>query len=276
MTSAPTPPVASPLQLMSRVFAFLATALTVLIAVGLLRGSLPEAIGPLVWGTLSSAVLLAVLRWFLRGDHRSWQAIGLGLDRGSVPRWGGGLLIGLATYAVTLAVSGLLFGPIRVAPGVTPSLSGLVVVLAGILALAAMEELAFRSYPLWVSTEALGRWPAQAFIALAFALLHVAYGWSLTTVAFGVLPSGLLFGMAAIASRGLALPFGIHAGLNLGRWLTSETDGAGPWQLDTTSIDVTMAGRWAHWVGAVIPLLVGILIWWAFARIQDSGRQPND
>ena len=274
MTSAPTPPVASPIQLMSRVFAFLATALTVLIAVGLLRGSLPEAIGPLVWGTLSSVVLLVALRWFLRGDHRSWQAIGLGWERGSAPRFGGGLLVGLATYAATLAVSSMLFGPIRLAPGVTPSLPGLVVVLAGILTLAAMEELAFRSYPLWVSTEALGRWPAQAFIAVAFALLHVAYGWSVPTVVFGVLPSGLLFGMAAVASRGLALPFGIHAGLNLGRWLTSEADGAGPWRLDTTGIDVAMAGRWAHWVGASMPLLVGILIWWALARSHRPDHLP--
>lgn len=276
MTSAPTPPATSPLHLMSRVFAFLATALTVLIAVGLLRGSPPEAIGPLVWGTLSSTVLIGILHWFLRRDHRSWQAIGLGLERRSVLRFGGGLLVGLATYAVTLTVSSMLFGPIRVAAGVTPSVSGLLVVVAGILALAAMEELTFRSYPLWVSTEALGRWPAQAFIALAFALLHIAYGWSVTTVVFGVLPSGLLFGMAAIASRGLALPFGIHAGLNLGRWLTSETDGAGPWQLDTTSIDVAMAGRWAHWVGASIPLLVGILIWWAFARFPLADRRPSD
>ncbi|MDX2120932.1 MAG: type II CAAX endopeptidase family protein [Gemmatimonadota bacterium] len=275
MTLPPTPPGTSPLQLMSRVLAFLAAALTVLIATGLLRDFLPEAMGPLVWGTLSSAVLLTVLQWFLRRDQRSWQAIGLGWERGSAPRFGSGVLVGLATYAATLAVSSMLFGPIRFAPGVTPSFSGLVVVLAGILALAAMEELAFRSYPLWVSTEALGRWPAQVFIAVAFALLHIAYGWSVTTVVFGVLPSGLLFGMAAVASRGLALPFGIHAGLNLGRWLTGEADGAGPWRLNTTSLDVVMAGRWAHWVGASIPLLVGILIWWALARSHRPDQRAT-
>ena len=57
---------------------------------------------------------------------------------------------------------------------------------------------------------------------------------------------------------------------------SGEADGAGPWQLDTTSIDVTMAGRWAHWVGAIIPLLVGILVWWVLARFRPPGapRSP--
>lgn len=39
----------------------------------------------------------------------------------------------------------------------------------------------------------------------------------------------LLFGMAAIATRGLAVPIGIHAAWNIGDWLRGNKEMPGVW-----------------------------------------------
>jgi membrane protease YdiL (CAAX protease family) len=44
-------------------------------------------------------------------------------------------------------------------------------------------------------------------------------------------PAGaLLFGMAALATRGIAVPLGIHAAFNLGQWLMGQKDIPGMWK----------------------------------------------
>ena len=57
------------------------------------------------------------------------------------------------------------------------------------------------------------------------------YGWDLRLVAFGVLPGGVLFGMSAAASGGLALPIGLHAAWNVGDWFLGQKATPGPWRL---------------------------------------------
>ncbi|WP_419190754.1 type II CAAX prenyl endopeptidase Rce1 family protein [Saltatorellus ferox] len=46
----------------------------------------------------------------------------------------------------------------------------------------------------------------------------LAYGWDLQTIVLGVIPGGLLWGMSAIATRGLAVPIGLHAAWNFSSW----------------------------------------------------------
>ncbi len=128
--------------------------------------------------------------------------------------------------------------------------------MLGLAAVTVMEELAFRSYSLWTALRALGFWPAQVLVAVAFSLLHLAYGWPSSTVLLGVFPSGLLFGVAAAVSGGLALPVGLHLGINLGRWATGEGGGAGLWTLDTSALDPARAASVAPYLGAAVPLLL--------------------
>ena len=40
----------------------------------------------------------------------------------------------------------------------------------------------------------------------------------------------LLFGMAALATRGLALPIGLHAAWNFGQWIIGEKESSGLWK----------------------------------------------
>jgi len=89
---------------------------------------------------------------------------------------------------------------------------------ARFLSTSCMEELGFRGYALRRLTGVMGPWPAVCLTAVAFGLSHLSYGWDMRTIALGVVPAGLLWGMSAVATRGLAVPIGLHAAWNFAAW----------------------------------------------------------
>ena len=90
-----------------------------------------------------------------------------------------------------------------------------------------MEELGFRGYALQRLTTTMGTWPAVFLTAVAFGLSHLLYGWDMQTIALGVVPGGLLWGMSAVATRGLAVPIGLHAAWNFAGWTAGSRSEVG-------------------------------------------------
>lgn len=262
----PSPSSQSPFLQISRVLSFWGAAIAIMLGVGFLRGLVPPALGPLAWGLVSSLALFALISLFLRRDRRSLADVGLAWASTSPIRFLAGLGLGVATYATTLLVSSLVLGPIRLGPGAPPSVGAVVLIIMGLAALAVMEELAFRSYAFWTATQTVGLWPAQLLVAVAFSLLHVAYGWPISTVLLGVFPSAILFGMAALVSGGLAFPLGLHLGINLARWMTGQSDGAGFWALDTRGLDPTRAATLAPLLGAIVPVVMALGLFALYRR----------
>lgn len=133
-----------------------------------------------------------------------------------------------------------------------------------------MEELAFRGYPLRRLQAAFGLWPAQALVAVAFAISHVAAGWPWLHALLGTGTGSLLFGMAAIASRGLAPPNGLHAAWNFGEWSMGSKGSPGLWKA------VAEDARSSGMAGAINYLTVmglGPLAFWLWHR-RSIQRQP--
>ena len=250
----------------ARLLSFWAFAFVILVGCSFLKSLVRPAFGTLLWGLTSSALVLALIAVFRRRDRRSWRQSGIRFDSSAGAWLVGGLLLGLATYAAILLCTSLVIGPIRLTPGSPAALAALPLVLAGIAALGLMEELAFRTYAFWTATAALGPRGGQVLVAVAFTLLHLAYGWPWPTLALGVLPSAVLFGAAAYASGGVALPLGVHVGMNFGRWLTGEVDEQGIWRLDLDAADPTRLGTWAPLIGAIVPILVSLGLWWWSVR----------
>jgi membrane protease YdiL (CAAX protease family) len=144
------------------------------------------------------------------------------------------------------------------------------------LVLACMEEIGFRGYALRTLVRSLGMWQAQAIVAVAFGLCHVAYGWSWINILMGVIPSALLFGFAATSSRGLAMPIGVHAGVNFAQWAVSGD--AGIWKLvfsDQLRPRVELLSRV---VGIAVVLLAAFLFWLYQVRRdrEDGGLKVSD
>jgi hypothetical protein len=211
--------------------------------------------------------------WFVmrvmaqRLDQRASPARwGLGYDRRTLLRFVIGLAIGSIMIGAQLANIAL-FGDVAIVRNADFTVALLVPLGLSFLAWAAVEEIAFRSYPLFRLNEALGFWTAQLVVAVVFALYHVAGGIPLVQALLGTVIGSLAFGAAALASRGLALPIGMHAAWNIGEWLVGSKGERfpSPWSLDISA----ESARSAELAGAIgYYTLFGMIVLLCWLRIR--------
>lgn len=214
---------------------FWAVAIALMVGSGMLRGMAPPSLAPLAWGVTSSALLLALSAFALRREGLVAADAGLRFGTGSLPRFAAGVAVGGAMYAVHLLLLVGIAG-VRIGESTARGAAPLLLAALTFLALSVMEEVGFRGWPLRRLERALGRTPALLIGALAFALLHVAYGWPLFGALFGAGAGALVFGTAALVTRGLALPIGMHMAWNLADWSVGGKDTPGPWRLLTENV----------------------------------------
>jgi hypothetical protein len=190
-----------------------------------LPGHWPEV----VIGTIAAFGAFALTAVFVRWEKLRMDDIGATPDVRSPVRlaigFAGGLLLVAAWALIEVAAGQMRW--VR-APG--PELTSGAIVLIGYLALSCREELAFHGYPLRRLQSRFGVWPAQLMVAAAFAIEHRVGGWPWTDALLGAGVGSLLFGMAAIASRGLAVPIGLHAAWNFGQWALGLRGSPGIWK----------------------------------------------
>lgn len=247
---------------LANVIVFWAAYLALLFGSSFATGLLPPPWNRLGWGIVSSAALVLLTLAMVSRDGRTLGDVGVGIGARSVPRFLVGFVIGLATYAIDVAVIAVFVGGLRLVPVTSIDWSGVALTLGTLLALSCMEELGFRGYPLRTLLPTLGPWGAQALVAVAFALSHILYGWSWASVVFGVLPSAFLFGAAALASDGLAMPIGLHMALNVAQWAIGEKESTG---FFTQTVDHTARARIeqvAPMTGMAVTLAMAAVLWW--------------
>lgn len=238
-------------------------------------GMVPASIGQLQWGLTSSAALLALTFFVLKRERRRAADIGLAFTRGSVPRFLLGTCIGVATYGMVVLAIAVVIGGLRLVAVPTIDWGAIVLACFTTFALASMEELGFRGYPLRTLVPRIGLWPAQAIVAVAFAATHIAFGWSWNSILFGVLPSAFLFGAAAIASGGLAMPIGVHMGVNAARQAFGESKGGWFWNIAADEASVPRITRAASVTGIAITTLMALVLWWWHSRQQSNPPSPE-
>jgi len=175
-----------------------------------------------LWGLLASCgVIVLTLFWGHRED-KSAKDLGLELRLSSLTRFSIGVLIGLASFGIHILVVTTFAGSIRFE--FVPEAGAVVALVFFVryLSTACMEELAFRGYALQRLNSSLGSWPAVWICSIAFGLSHLTYGWDMRTIILGVIPGGLLWGISALASRGLAIPIGLHFAWNFAGWSVGD------------------------------------------------------
>lgn len=235
--------------------------LVILFLGSMVKTLVPERWSQMAWGLTNVAAILPLSLCFLRRATLSPREAGLVPGPVSLPRLITGISIGSVVYGLNILALALIAGPIHFAPESAVDPGAIALTVCTILVLAAMEELGFRGYSLRILNWSLGYWPAQGIVALAFGLSHIAFGWSWENVLLGVIPSALLFGIAAMASGGLALPIGIHAGLNLARTLVRADDGPAVWRIVVPEASRDRIAALAPFIGVAITLLAAFGIW---------------
>jgi membrane protease YdiL (CAAX protease family) len=270
---------------LARVALFWLAYLAVLVLAAIPRGLLPPGsaeAGPLLWGAIAVPVLLMISRAMDRraarlqvADSRSEDGPPLA-QRLSIATLGhlmAGAAIGIVTYVAMVVATSVFVAPVQVAiSDSAPPLSTIALSTASTVLLAWMEELGFRGFPLRTLASALGTWRAQAIVAIAFALSHLAYGWPLDRIALGVLPFALLFGAVAQWSGGLAMPIGVHAAVNLARVAMGETNTPGLLRIDVDPRAASALSAHAPWVAAVTISAIAVLV---FALAHRENLREN-
>ncbi|WP_446745369.1 CPBP family intramembrane glutamic endopeptidase [Silvibacterium acidisoli] len=181
-------------------------------------------------GAITCAVTYGLTVLFLRWDGWKLSDVGLARSPRTVPRLFFGIMVGSALVAFQESV---LFASGHVhwsqLGAVLPTKSLLPAFIAYLL-LALREEIAFRAYPLRRLEFELGLWTSLVILGIVFTLEHLAGGMSWSQSLLGPFIGAILFGMAALATRGIAVPLGIHFAFNFGQWLMGQKETAGFWQ----------------------------------------------
>jgi len=253
--------------------AFVAVFLLGYVAI-LFGASVPKAMVPpefadLTWGTLASLGIVALTRLVTRGDRSQSPARSMGA---SARQFLAGATLGFAVYALVIAAISIGVGPLRVSPTAAPTPVASVITIVGFFALSCMEELGFRGYPLRTLVSVFDERIGVLVVSILFAASHILFGWPWQAVLLGVLPSGLLFGVAAVVSGGLAMPVGVHMALNVAQWIAGEKERPGFFTVVLDPDRAAQGAAVAPIVGATVPLLIAMALWRWYPRSSHSQR----
>ena len=223
---------------------------------------------------LSSLLYLLLLTWiFARLFRQPLTSLGIAPDRKSWVRILAGFAFGLLIVAIYFAIVAPITGA-RWAWNDELPIAIIAMALALNLLGAAAEEVAFRGYPLRTLFKAYGLWPAQILVAIPFVLYHIFIaGWPVPNAVVGTGIGSLLFGMAAIATRGLAVPIGVHAAWNFGMWAMGTREPPAPFQI--TRIDWSRAAT-VNVIAYLVAAAGGIIFFYHLyrraCRLGESGQ----
>lgn len=212
-----------------RVFLFLIACPVLLATIAPLAARFPALPPGLFVGAVTSIATLGLTVVFVRWEGLAMKDVGAAVGKGSPYRLVIGFFLGLLLSALFMALVGFVGHVQWVRSGSVGFLDVFTLLIAYLL-LASREELAFRGYPLRRLKSMLGLWPAQLIIALVFAAEHVIGGATWAQALYGAAVGSLLFGMAAIATGGLAVPIGLHAAWNFGDWMHGGKGPGGVWK----------------------------------------------
>jgi len=180
-------------------------------------------------------------------DHRPLRTFGIGF----LPHWRQDVMFGLAISAGMLAVmigGSYAFGFVvmrwtggQVSPGV------LVATLSLLLVAAASEELVFRGFPLQLLIDGLGKWPGMIAMSTLFGALHLSNPNASLLGMINTILAGIVLSLAYVKTRSLWLPYGIHAGWNIGLGFVfgfplSGIDLASLWTTGTAGSETILGG----------------------------------
>lgn len=206
-----------------------------LIIGGIVRNMFPSTYDMLIYGVLGTLGGLLIAWVFLKIEKKSFASIGLMWERKTLSRFLSGFLIGTLIF-IGILLTLLSFSELTMHYHPDPFDLRFLFAYLPIFPLALMEEIGFRSYPQIRIKNAYGVWISQFVIAVSFGAYHILNGWSLYVSLTGPFVWAFVFGLAALYSRGIAMPTGIHFALNvLQNAVGLKGNGGAFWKLDYPS-----------------------------------------
>jgi membrane protease YdiL (CAAX protease family) len=254
---------------LGRAVLFMVSCAVILAVASPIGSKFPGTWPELIAGTLASLGAFALTLLFVRWEKLSLADVGAAMNGRSLLRMSAGFFLGLFLVALWAALSAVT-SPIQWVRGSGGGVPAVMLALSAYVVLACREELAFRGYPLRLLNRLFGPWFALIFVAAIFALEHKLGGLSGLPALVGAAVGSLLFGMAALATRGLAVPIGLHAAWNFGQWALGLRGGQTPWRravMSGSQHSVDLAGTILY----LAVFGVATLGFWLWRRAHVSG-----
>jgi membrane protease YdiL (CAAX protease family) len=184
-----------------------------------------------VWAQFLSIVLAAIGAFlttiiFVKWEGLKLKDVGVMPERSTIPRLLIGFTIGLI-LALLQPLIVLMSGHLKLVYTPQINITTIVINLLLYIAVACREEIAFRGYPLRSLNYIIGPWASQSIIALIFTIEHVVGGMAWPQAIFGAGMGALLFGLATLRTKGIALSVGLHSAWNFGQWSLGFKNGNG-------------------------------------------------
>jgi CAAX protease family protein len=228
------------------------------------------------------SLTLAAITWAaLALDRSGFRALGLVPTRARVGEFLFGFVVSVGLFAALALVRGASVAAVwrfAGAEAVVGACAGLIIAFL----LFFPEELLFRGYAFQRLVPALGAWPAILISACLFGVYHVVGSgmWGIGAFFTFAMPAlgGVVLGWAAVRSKGLALPIGLHLG---GNWVQASVfsfqprGDASPAALWTASLTETqLQSLYAPELVTHLPyiaamLLATIAVRWTSGRDQE-------
>ena len=235
----------------------------IFIGLGLVLGMAPPAARLLLAGTLVTLGSLAITYALTKNEGSSLSAVGAGWSAGSAMRFLSGFAVGIAMVLLLVTLCRVALGPLTFVRVPDVGLTTVALMVLTYVTLSAGEELGFRGYPFQRLRQCYGTVTAQSVVALAFAAYHVLQGWHPVNALVGTTAGSIVFGVATIASGGLAFPIGMHAAWNVGSWMLGTKNDAGYWQMDIAAPPSFVAGALVY---LTVMGLTMLALWWWMRR----------
>ena len=179
---------------------------------------------------ISADVALPLTILFARWEKIKLNDVGIVPNRKSFSKYLTGLGVGLLLAALQPALV-LITGHVKLLPVPDISYNTVIAYFLLYLAIGVREEVAFRGYPLFSLNRAAGHWFALLVVGIIFIAEHIAGGMSVGAAIWGSGAGSLLFGFAALKTKGLALPIGLHSAWNFGQWAFGFKNETGPFHI---------------------------------------------
>lgn len=211
-----------------RVLFFYLCTLLVLMFTSRLTKTLSTELADLSSVVLASVLTILLVYLFTRWEKRRLVDVGVVPGKSTIRRFVVGYLIGLSMAGIQ-AFAVLAYGHLHLTIVQDLTAQQIILPLALYFFVACREELAFRSYSLRSLDFSFSSTVALLFITVIFVMEHVVAGmtWKMAVIGSGL--GGILFGLAALKTRGLALPIGVHSAWNFGQWGVGFKNKPGIW-----------------------------------------------
>jgi membrane protease YdiL (CAAX protease family) len=251
-----------------RVLLFYVSSLIVLMFTSGLTKSLPKPIADLV--SVGAAVLLTagLVLLFTRWSKCRLSDVGLMPGKSTGLRFLLGFLAGFVLailQAVAVAGSGHHL-KLSFVPGFTPS--SILAPLTLYFLVACREELVFRSYTLRTLDRTFSSAIAVTVMVIIFVVEHIVAGMPVGMAIIGVGLGGILFSTAALKTKGLSLPLGLHFAWNFGQWIVGFKDTPGIFNAVVDKGYEAQTERLSLTIYILLMLLAITAVVWIY-------RQPN-